>query len=77
MIQFLLYNVSGCRDGRQLREDAKPREMLALDRFASKGGGLMGYDSTLDDLGLHDLAPPNACRPTQPTFQGSGFELCN
>ncbi|CAE7370976.1 unnamed protein product [Symbiodinium necroappetens] len=37
--------------------------MLALDRFASKGGGLMGYDSTLDDLGLHDLAPPNACRP--------------
>ena len=55
--------ISDSRDGRTLREDVKPREMLAIDRFVSKGGGLMGSDNTLEDLGLHDLAPPNACRP--------------
>ena len=52
-----------CRDGRMLREDAKPKEILAIDRFVSKGGGFMAHDSTLDDLGLHDLAPSNCCRP--------------
>ena len=57
-----------CRDGRMLRADAKPREILAIDRFVSNGGGFMGRDSTLDDLGLHDLAPSNCCRPASLIF---------
>ena len=52
------------RDGRKLRNECKPKNILAIDRFLSRGGGFFchGADSTLEDVGLRSLVPTQYTR---------------
>ena len=47
------------RDGRQLRLQAKPRQMMAIDRFLARGAGFntKTNEQTLEELGLSEMVP--------------------
>ena len=54
------------RDGRQLKRERKPRNVMALSRFLQKKNGLYGQQEsiTLHELGMPELSPSHAHRPT-------------
>ena len=60
----LLFFFGPCRDGRQLRRERKPKNLLALNRFLQKKSGLYGQQDsgTLEELGLPELAPSHCHR---------------
>ena len=55
------------RDGRQLKRERKPRNVMALSRFLQKKNGLYGQQEsiTLNELGMPELSPSHAHRPTE------------
>ena len=57
---------SKLRDGRQLKRERKPRNVMALSRFLQKKNGLYGQQDsiTLNDLGMPELSPSHCHRPT-------------
>ncbi|CAE7579412.1 unnamed protein product [Symbiodinium sp. CCMP2592] len=54
------------RDGRRARGEPKVQNMLAIDRFMTRGGGFVSStaDSSLESLDLGGILPPNYNRTT-------------
>ena len=52
------------RDGRQLRLQAKPKAILAMERFLARGSGFLAKepDACLKSLGLESICPTHHFR---------------